>query len=303
MRDREKTIQFVVCVGMIGNLALSALKFLVGTLCASQTLIADAVHSLSDLITDIAVLIGLRCWSAPPDAGHPYGHARIESGVAILIGLRLGGAGIAIGWDALFRIWENDVRKPEAAAFPVALASVVVKEILYRWTARTAKKVDSSVLLANAWHHRSDALSSIPASFVIGISLFIPGFAAVDRIGALLVSVFIVLSAWKILRRPLSELMDEAPPEMSECIREIASSVPGAVSVHAVRTRSSGSRFFVDLHLLVPPEMTVRQGHRISVEICRRLLASPLRVRDVVVHIEPSDDDSDEKEHDNTLQS
>jgi len=297
MKSRKKIVRDVTLGGMFCNLLLAAGKFLAGLFCRSHALIADAVHSLTDLVSDIVVLIGVRYWSAPPDEEHPYGHERIETLVTLSIGVMLALAALAIAGESLKEIQVHQDDAPKRAAFVVAVVSVILKEILYRWTLRAGRRIRSSALQANAWHHRSDALSSIPAAAAVAVSSFFPAWGFIDRIGALVVSTFILHAAWKILREPLFELADSSAPQRNEEIRRIALSVPGAIGVHAVRTRNHGKGLFTDLHLLVSPELTVREGHRISTEICTRLIHSHLKIHDVVVHIEPDGEaDSDAME-------
>lgn len=297
MNADQKIIRNVTLTGMACNILLTAGKFLAGILCHSQALIADAVHSLSDMITDLAILIGVRYWSAPPDAGHPYGHGRIETIITVVIGVMLAAAGFTIALEAVRSLQEGErTAPPGTEAFVIAVAAIILKECLYRWTRRKAHEVHSSALKANAWHQRSDAISSIPAALAIGLSRVSPSWAFLDEIGAILVSMFILHTAWTIMRPPLMQLADAGAPETIEEIKRIALSVPGAVSVHCIRTRLIGSKLQADLHLMVPPSMTVREGHRISSEIHDRLIASDLRIQDVVVHIEPTDDDSPDDE-------
>ncbi|MBO4490951.1 MAG: cation transporter [Lentisphaeria bacterium] len=294
MQSRKKIVRNVTLAGMFCNLFLAVGKFLAGIFFCSHALVADGVHSLSDLVSDLVVLIGVRFWSAPPDEEHPYGHERIETLATLSIGIMLALAGLAIGWDALLDIQVKDGQAPGRIAFIVAVISVLLKEALYRWTLKAGVRINSSALKANAWHHRSDALSSIPAAAAVAVASFFPSWGFIDRIGAVIVSTFILHAAWKILRDPLFELADSSAPQRNEEIRRIALSVPGAIGVHAVRTRNHGQGLFTDLHLLVSPDLTVREGHRISTEICTRLIRSHLKIHDVVVHIEPDGEaDSD----------
>lgn len=297
MHSRKEIIRKVTLPGMFCNLLLAVGKFLAGIFCHSHALVADAVHSLSDLASDLVVLIGVRYWSAPPDEEHPYGHERIESLVTLSLGLMLALTGLTIGWDSLQGIVEKNREVPGRAAVIVAVISILLKEALYRWTLHAGRRIHSSALQANAWHHRSDALSSIPAAAAVAVASFYPEWGFVDHVGAVIVSVFIFYAAWKILRGPLFELADSSAPQRNEEIRKIALSVPGAVGIHAVRTRNHGQGLITDLHLLVSPDLTVKEGHRISTEICTRLIRSPLKIHDVVVHIEPyGEADSDAME-------
>ncbi len=285
--ENVRSIRLVTFVGLAWSLLLSVLKFTAGILSSSQALVADAVHSLSDLATDAAVVVGVKYWSAPPDQSHPYGHAKIETMITAAIGLALGGVGVSIIWEALSSLMEKHAARPGLAAFCVALISVVSKEILYRWTVSRARGISSSALEANAWHHRSDAISSVPVVAAIAVSFFFPSLDYVDRIGALIVSVFILHSSWTIVRGALSGLSDAVDGETLEKIRGIAASVPGALSLHAVRARAMGSTLQADLHLEVDPAITVEEGHAISHRVKRALLDSPLNISDAVVHLEP----------------
>lgn len=283
-----RNIRLVTFVGLGWNLLLSVLKFAAGILSSSQALVADAVHSLSDLATDAAVVVCVKYWSAPPDQSHPYGHAKIETMVTAAIGLALGGVVVSIIWEALSSQMEKLSARPGLAAFCVALISVSSKEILSRWTLAKARGISSSALEANAWHHRSDAISSVPVAAAIAVSYFFPSLDYVDRIGALIVSVFILHSSWKIVGGVLTGLSDALDGETLEKIRGIAASVPGALSVYAVRTRSMGSVLLPDLHLEVDPSITVEEVHAISHRVKRALLGSPLNIADAVVHLEPA---------------
>ncbi|WP_439899327.1 cation diffusion facilitator family transporter [Photobacterium kishitanii] len=167
-----KLIQKVTWVGSIANIALAFIKITVGKLTGSQALIADGVHSFSDLVTDTAIIIGSRYWTAPADTEHPYGHGRFETLTNIFIGFILAIVGIGIGWDSLHSISTQSHSQPGILAFSAAVASIVVKEALYRWTAIQAKSINSRALYANAWHHRSDALSSLPVAIAVIAKLF-----------------------------------------------------------------------------------------------------------------------------------
>ncbi len=288
----------VTLIGMFINIFLSAAKFVAGFLFGSQALIADGVHSTSDLVTDIAVLAGVKYWSQPPDPEHPYGHARIETMVTAFIGLLLALAGIEIGWQAV-HTWIDGTHAEDARhdiTFLVALVSIVSKEWLYRWTKRIALEIKSPAMAANAWHHRSDALSSIPVACAILITMVFPKLWWVDQFGALIVSLFIVYAAWEIMHPALMELSDYgAPLAIAKDIEEEALSEDGVLSVHHVRTRTYGSRIYVDLHIRVDGSIPVRQGHTIAHHVRSRLVKAKLNIADVIVHVEPQPDDEPAK--------
>ena len=283
-----REVRRITWIGLAINVLLAAVKFLVGYLGASQAVIADAVHSLSDSVTDFAVIFGVKFWSAPPDDDHPYGHRRIESLVTTAIGLVLVAVAIGIVSKALIAMREPHIIQAGWVAITGPSISIVLKEILFRWTIRVGRRVKSSAVIANAWHHRSDAFSSVPALIAVGASVINPKWAFVDHVGALIVSIFILKVSWDIIRSSLVELTDGGVSESDrETIEKIASGINGVEEVHAIRTRKVGPNIFVDLHVLVAPEMSVRRGHDISEEVKQVLIAKGPDILDVVVHLEP----------------
>jgi cation diffusion facilitator family transporter len=195
------------------NIGLSVLKFAAGYFGRSQALIADAIHSLTDTTTDVAVIAGSHYWSRPPDENHPYGHRRLETLVTAFIGIMLVAAGIGVGWEAISTLHKKQAAPPGWIAFYAAMASMVTKEILYRWTAAAGKKIKSPALAANAWHHRTDAISSLPVLIAVGGALIFPSWSFLDRVGAVIVSIFILHAAMKIIWPAVSELIDAGAPE------------------------------------------------------------------------------------------
>lgn len=286
--DRAAAVRRVTGWGLAVNLGLSGLKFTVGLLGASQALIADAVHSLSDSVTDVAILVGAGYWTAPADAEHPHGHGRIESLVSLLIAAALAAAGAVLGYHAIVTLPQPHAVAPSWFAFAGACVSIAGKEALYRWTVRAGRRIPSSAVTANAWHHRSDALSSIPVAVaVLGARLW-PGAAYLDHLAAVLVCVFILRASGAIAYPALRQLIDAgAGAEQREAILRIARQIEGVRAVHALRTRDIGTGLQVDLHALVDPDLTVHQGHQIATALQDRLLASGPRVADVLVHVEP----------------
>ena len=298
-----KSISRVTWVGVWINLSLIAAKGLSGWWAGSRVLIADAVHSLSDLVTDIVILVGVRYWAAPADSDHPYGHRKIETLVTLSIGLSLAGVGLVLAYGAIKALSQTADTRPAAGlavwtALVVALASIVSKEWLYRWTAARGTALKSSALLANAWHHRSDALSSIPAAIALG------GCAAgeylgrdlwyLDLVGTVVVAVMIIAAAWGIFKTTLDTLLDaSAGRKLSAAIRETVDATPGVLSGHKLRTRFLGpDAAEVNLHILVDGNLTVTEGHMIAADVKYRLLALSLpglgtRIVDVLIHIEP----------------
>lgn len=288
-----KRVRAVTFVGMLFNLVLTLLKAAGGILFQSQALVADAVHSLSDLATDFAVIFGVKYWSAPPDESHPYGHGRIETLVSAFIGIALALVALGLIGDAVAALRTGTERRPGLPAFFIALASILLKEWLFRWTCSEGRKVNSKALEANAWHHRSDAISSIPAAAAIILARFFPALHFVDPLGAILVSLFIFHAAWKIVKPALFELSDAGVTEKVRELTRIAHSVPGVRDVHAVRCRLAGTSVLADLHVTVDPEMTVRDGHALSHQVRSAILEAVPQVTDVIIHLEPDSDPSE----------
>ncbi|MFH1569661.1 MAG: cation diffusion facilitator family transporter [Gemmatimonadota bacterium] len=281
-------VKLVTWTGLAINLVLSALKFAVGIIGSSQAVVADAVHSVSDMTTDLAVIFGVRYWSAPPDDEHPYGHGRIETLVTTFIGAALAAVGAGIAYNAVVTVRDADLAQPDWVAVSGPLVSIVAKEWLYRWTVAVGVRAHSSAVVANAWHHRSDALSSVPAFLAVALSAWHPGWAFVDHIGALVVSIFILKVSRDVLSPSLSELIDRgATRRERERIAQVSRTVPGVRDVHRIRARRIGTRFLVDLHIHVDPEISVRAGHEISEAVQQQLIARGPEIVDVVVHLEP----------------
>lgn len=281
-------VRRVTWVGLAANLALSALKFVAGVVGSSQAVVADAVHSLSDGITDVAILVGVRYWSRPPDDDHPHGHRRIETLVTSLIGLLLAIVALGIACNAIVTLHNKHAGSPGWIAFAAAVASILVKEILYRWTVRTGKRIKSPAVIANAWHHRSDGLSSVPTALAVGTAALSPSWSFLDHVGAVVVSLFILQAAWRIAAPAVGQLVDAGVSQADrDKIQEIALSVTGVEYVHAIRTRYIGSGVEVDLHVKVDADLTVRQGHDISEVVKDRLISEGPEVVDVVTHLEP----------------
>ncbi len=274
---------------MAVNVAIAALKGAGGLACSSQALLADAVHSLSDLVTDVAVVLGVRYWSAPADKEHPYGHGKIEALVTVFIAFALAFVAYELAVHAAKSLVRGEASAPGLAALFLAIASVVLKEALFRWTRRVARAVCSSALEANAWHHRSDAISSIPVAVAVAVARVWPSLAWVDAAGALLVSAFILHVAWQIACPAFQELVDAVIDDKSADVERLARTVPGVVSVHKVRARRYGGAFSADLHVRVDPGLSVAEGHAIGHAVQDALVKSALRVTDAVVHVEPAE--------------
>jgi cation diffusion facilitator family transporter len=285
---RERIVRKVTWVGLFANLFLAGFKFVAGTVGRSQALIADAIHSLTDLTTDIAVIAGSHYWSQPPDEDHPYGHRRLETVVTVFIGLMLAAAGVGIGWKAISTLHDHHASSPGWIAVLAAFISIVSKEIIYRWTAATGRRVKSSALAANAWHHRSDAISSIPVLIAVSGAKAFPSWSFLDHVGAVVVSIFILHAAIKIIWPGISELIDVgAPAEIQKKIRNIALRNRGVLQAHDIRTRYISASIQIDLHIVVEGSITVREGHGIADDVKDRIMTEIPQVLDVVVHVDP----------------
>lgn len=281
-------VRRITWIGLAANLSIAVIKILAGWLGSSKAVVADGFHSLSDLTTDIVMLFGVSYWAAPADDDHQYGHSRIETMVTLFIAASIMTAGVAIGWSAVNNLREGDFGTPGFPALIGALISIIVKEIVYRRTMAAAKEVKSKALEANAWHHRSDSISSIPALLAVGVAMINPALAFVDSIGALIVSLFIIKVAFDLMKPAFLELTDTGASEAEiEEIRNIALRVDGVCDVHAIRSRSFGSGYLVDLHVLVEDDLTVLEGHRIGKKVKLKLLDEGPPILDVVVHLEP----------------
>ena len=287
--DRISDIKRVTVVGLLINLGLCIAKLTAGVVGNSQSVIADGIHSISDMITDMAVLVGARFWLEPADQRHPYGHARIENMVALGMAYVLAGVAAGLVISALSSLRTHATVRPGWIAFAAAILSLVVKEVLYRWTVRVGTRVKSPAVIANAWHHRSDAMSSIPAAIAVAGARLAPGWDFLDHVGSIVVSLFIVKAAWDIGSSAFDTLTDRGAPSATvEEIYRLAVADPDVESVHRVRTRRMGYGWYVDLHLLVDGLLPVWQGHDIATRVHDELLEKGPGIMDVLVHVEPA---------------
>jgi cation diffusion facilitator family transporter len=287
---REKIVRKVTWVGLWANLFLAGFKFIAGISGRSQALVADAIHSLTDLTTDIAVIAGSHYWSRPPDDDHPYGHKRLETLVTVFIGIVLIAAGIGIGWRAISTLQQKNAAPPGWIAVLAAIVSIVCKEAIYRWTATTGKRVKSPALAANAWHHRTDALSSLPVLVAVAGAKAFPSWSFLDHFGAAVVSIFILHASIKIIWPAVSELIDAGvPTETRKKIRAMVLKNEDVLQVHDIRTRYISSSIQVDLHIVVDGTITVRAGHVIADDVRDRIVEEISEVLDVIVHVDPTE--------------
>ena len=288
---RYRAIRLVTVVGGVVDLLLGVAKVVVGMSAGSQALVADGVHSFSDLATDFLVLFAAKHAHREADDEHPYGHGRIETVATVILGVSLVVVAIGISYDALRRLLEPGLLlQPGPLALVVALVSVASKEAIYQYTARAAKRLRSKMLLANAWHSRSDAISSIVV--VIGVVGTMAGFPYLDALAAVAVALMIAKIGWDLLWKSLQELIDTAlGPEEVEEIRNNIMQVNGVRACHMLRTRHSGSDVLADVHILVDPALSVSEGHQIGEAVRHRLIETNEDITDVTVHIDPEDDE------------
>lgn len=284
--ERTRVAWRVTLVGSVLDTALGVAKILVGSLSGSQALIADGIHSFSDLATDVGVLWVTRLSHPEPDTEHPYGHARFETLGTLALGAVLMVVAGGIAQDSLLRLLDQDFRTPGALALMVAAASVVGKEWVFRYTRNAAERIDSSLLLANAWHSRSDAFSSI--AVMIGVGGAMAGWPWLDLLAAVVVAVMIGWIGWGLIAGAARELVDTglSSTQLSE-LRLATQQVPGVVGVHGLRSRRMGSGVLLDMDIEVPSAVSVTEGHQIAWKVSERLLRDFPEVSDVKVHVDP----------------
>ncbi len=292
--ENLRKVRRITWIGFWVNVLLTGLKFAAGILGHSSVLVADAVHSLSDLLTDAAILIGSRFWGRPADEVHPHGHAKIETLVTLLIGVALILVSFGLVHEAVLTVFAmmhgKETAPPTWLPLVAALVSIVVKEYLYRITAQTGTRIKSSAVIANAWHHRSDALSSIPAAIAVGACLMLgDNYAFLDPVGTVVVALMIIYAAWEIIQPTFAALLDAgASREECETIARLIRSFPEIRDLHKLRTRRLGpTGLAVEVHIQVDPNMTVYEAHTLSHRIKTGLSSELNDVIDVFVHVEP----------------
>ncbi len=289
---RYHEIRKVTLIGSLIDLLLGLAKIIVGYISQSQALIADGIHSLSDLATDFMVLFAAKHASRDADEGHPYGHGRIETVMTVALGVALIIVAIGIAWDAVRRMFAPELLlHPNWFALVVAAFSIVSKEWIYHYTMRCAKKYRSKLLRANAWHSRSDAISSVIV--FIGVLGAMAGLDYLDAVAAVGVAAMIVKIGWDLAWHSISELIDTAlDAEHVEYIRKTIEAVPGVVDLHMLRTRRMGADALVDVHIQVESHLSVSEGHQISETVRQTLIQEIEDVSDVMVHIDPENDEN-----------
>lgn len=287
---RYQQARKVTLLGAVTNAFLGLIKIIAGFLYHSHGLVADGVHSIADLAADIMVVIGAKYGSQDADDMHPYGHQRIETATTLMLSLILILAGFGIAWDAFDEILHRTHDIPKMLALPIIILSILLNEALFHYTHYIGKKIKSNLIIANAWHRRSDAASSFVV--LIGIIGSLVGYAGLDAIAAIIVSLLIIKMGWDYGWSSVKELVDTAiDPKMTEQINDIIRNIDGVIKIHQLRSRTMGSDVFIDLHIQVSPWITVSEGHFIAQHVHQALLNAISAIKDVTVHVDPEDDE------------
>jgi len=290
--ERTRVTKRVTLVGAVANTLLSVFKIVFGIVGNSHSLLADGIHSLSDLLSDAMVYIAAHHSHHEPDEQHPYGHGRFETAATLGLALLLVLVAAGLIWDAAQRLFAPEtLMHPSIVALYVAGLSVLIKEWLYHYTQRAAKRIRSEMMRANAWHHRSDAISSVVV--LVGVAGTIAGLPYLDAIAAVVVGVMIAKIGWELGWGSVKELVDTGlEADRIEAIRDIILTVGGVKSIHMLRTRLIGGAASADVHVLVEPLISVSEGHMISLMVEHNLKNHIEEIEDVTVHIDPEDDES-----------
>lgn len=293
MLTRDQKIYRVTITGSIVNIVLLVMKFVAGILGNSAAMVADAVHSLSDFLTDIIVIVLVKLSSKPADKDHDYGHGKYETIATSIIGIALITVSLMLAWNGIdkiiFVVKGGDIESPCMIAFIAAIVSILLKEWVFRVTKKVALEVDSQALEANAWHHRSDALSSIGTAIGIGGAVLLGNsFAVLDPIAAVIVSVFIFIAAYRLLRQASGELLEESlPKETEDKIEEIVYRDSLVSDIHNLHTRRIGSIIAIEMHLRLPGDISLEESHRHATAIERALRDEFGSGTHIMLHIEP----------------
>lgn len=290
-REFEKTAVRVSLVSIIGNSLLSAAKLLAGILANSGAMISDAIHSASDVFSSIIVIIGVKIASREPDREHPYGHERFECVAAVILAVVLAVTGFFIGKSAVETIIHFDPENavvPGTAALIVAIVSIVGKEAMYWYTWVNAKRIDSGALRAEAWHHRSDALSSVGA--LIGIAGARLGIPILEPIASLAICLFIFKAAYDIFRDAIDKMVDHScSPELEQEVIDCVCEQEQVLGVDLIHTREFGNRIYIDLEIRADKNLTLEESHRIAEQVHDSIEERFDKVKHIMVHVNPSD--------------
>lgn len=289
-QDRYVQARKVTLIGGVSNAFLGVIKIIGGFLFYSHALIADGIHSFSDLIADAMVLLASKYGSIDADDSHPYGHQRIETVATFLLSLLLILAGLGIAWDGIHGLIQSTYTIPHWGALPIICISILANELLFHYTLKIGKRINSKLIITNAWHHRSDAASSLVV--FIGLIGSLAGFVFLDTIAAVIVALMIVKMGWDYGWHSIKELVDTAvSPELLAQIEQVIQNIDGVKKIHQLRSRSMGEDALIDVHILVSPKISVSEGHYIAQHVHHALIEQIDRVKDVIVHVDPEDDE------------
>ena len=289
--DEKKIINRLSRVGIFGNVLLTAFKLAAGILGRSGAMVSDAVHSLSDVFATFIAWIGVRLSKREEDEEHPYGHERLECVASLALGLILAGTGIGIGWSGIQKlIWERDsLEIPTLLPLIAAVVSIIVKESMFHYTMHYAKKLDSAAFKADAWHHRSDAISSI-GSF-IGIGLAMLGFPIMDPIVSLLICLLILKVAYDIIRDSLKKMLDtSASGAYEQRLHDFIAAQEGVKRIDLLHTRQFGNKVYVDLEIAVESDISLRDAHSITEKVHSAVEKEFPNVKHIMIHTNPEDE-------------
>lgn len=291
--DREKKAARVTWVGFFTNLILSAAKIVAGVVGRSSAMVADGIHSLSDFVTDFIVIIFIKISAKNEDSDHPYGHGKFETFATMLISFALFIVAIGIFYSGSVKIYEvingRTIERPTYLALVMAAVSIVVKEGLYWYTIIIGRKIDSPAVIANGWHHRSDAFSSIGTLIGISGAMFLgERWRILDPITSVIVGIFIIGVAYKLARPSIQELLEMSlPQEIEQKIEQKIQATPGVITFHHLRTRKNGNAFIIDMHIKVDARSSIVEAHDIATHVENNLKAAFGKHTQVNVHIEP----------------
>jgi cation diffusion facilitator family transporter len=287
--NREKIffkLRYISYIGILINLFLTIVKFYVGITGNSEALTADGFNSLSDIFAGFVVYISFKISKKPQDKEHPYGHAKAEMIATFIVAIILFGFGLSIVIASFLKIYFGNFEKPTLDTLVVALGTIIIKEVLYKWTLKWGKLLRSSGLVATAYDHRSDVIASI--AVVIGIIFARMGYFYMDPIAGIVVSIFIFRLAFKLVKESIGNLMDESPPYyITENIKQVIKDTQGVENITDLRVRKSGPYIYVDVDVEVDSKMTVKRAHDIAENVKERLIESNNYINDVMVHINP----------------
>ena len=291
---RKREIMMVTLIGSAANFLLLVFKFVAGILGHSSAMIADAVHSLSDFVTDVIVLLFINISSKPKDEGHDYGHGKYETLATSVIGIVLMCVGVGLFWEGANKVYGfyfmgEQLESPGKVALIAAVVSIIIKEVLFRLTLYVGRRENSQAVIANAWHHRSDAFSSIGTALGIGGAILLgDNWRVLDPIAAVVVSILIIKVAFQLVLPAINDLLEKSlPKEVEDEILSVINEIPGVKNPHNLCTRRIGNDFAIEVHIRVDGQTTVSHAHELTKEIERKLRLKYGSATHIVLHVEP----------------